>query len=500
MNAVNPTQIEYLPEGPQPLVRATPMGQPYPVSALGPLGEAVAAVQGMTLAPFAIPAGSALAVASLAVQGFVDVETLNGARPVSLYVLTVAESGERKSSCDAPLMMALRSFEKTEAKAQREELESWKNDCAIWKGERDSILGEVRKAKGEKKTAATADLRALGGEPIAPSSTDRTVTEPTFEGLTRKFAEGMPTLGIFSDEGGQFLGGFAMAKDNRQKTLAALNDLWQGNPIRRTRAGEGSITLDGRRLAVHLMVQPGVARFFMADPMTGDTGFLPRFLICEPSSTIGTRLQSKMHFNPAALDAFGGRLHQILNTPLPMDLETRELVPRLLPLSPGARELLAAYSDQVELEQAPDKRFAYVKGYASKSAEQAARIAGVLTAWSDLNAPEVTLGTMADAITLAAFYLSEAVRLVDAATVSAEIEKAEKLRVWLLNCWPHDEILPSEVVQRAPISALRESPAAKATIRMLAAHGWLVLLPKDQPIRGAPRKEAWRIVGKHYEI
>ena len=56
-------------------------------------------------------------------------------------------------------------------------------------------------------------------------------------------------------------------RENRQKTLAALNDLWQGNPIRRTRQGEGSFTLYGRRLAVHLMVQPGVARAFMADPL-----------------------------------------------------------------------------------------------------------------------------------------------------------------------------------------------------------------------------------------
>jgi hypothetical protein len=72
--------------------------------------------------------------------------------------------------------------------------------------------------------------------------------------------------------------------------LAALNDLWQGNPIRRTRAGEGALTLFGRRLAVHLMVQPGVTRTLMADPMAGDTGFLPRCLLCEPTSAIGTRI------------------------------------------------------------------------------------------------------------------------------------------------------------------------------------------------------------------
>lgn len=167
------------------------------------------------------------------------------------------QSGERKSSCDAPLMAGLRAFEKDEARARRDDMASWENAHALWKGERDRILAEAKKGKGEKRTAAEADLDALGREPAAPPSADRTVTEPTYEGLTRKFAEGMPTLGIFSDEGGQFLGGFAMASENRQKTLAALNDLWQGNPIRRTRQGEGSFTLYGRRLAMHLMVQPG---------------------------------------------------------------------------------------------------------------------------------------------------------------------------------------------------------------------------------------------------
>ena len=147
------------------------------------------------------------------------------------------------------------------------------------------------------------------------------MTEPTYEGLTRKFAEGMPSLGIFSDEGGQFLGGFAMSTDNRQKTLAALNDLWQGNPIRRTRQGEGSFTLHGRRLAVHLMVQPGVARDFMADPKADDTGFLPRFLICEPASTIGTRLHALTRQDDGAVQSFAWHLKGILSRDLPMDLQ-----------------------------------------------------------------------------------------------------------------------------------------------------------------------------------
>lgn len=483
----------FTPEAPQPLVREIPPGAPYPVQALGPLAPAVLAVQGATQAPVAIPAASALAVASLAVQGFADVETLGGLRPLSLYLLTVAASGERKSSCDAPLMAALRDFEKEQARAQRDEFQSWQNAHALWKGERDRILQEAKKGKGEKRTAARADLDALGPEPEAPPSTDRTVTEPTFEGLTRLFATGQPSLGIFSDEGGQFLGGHAMNTDNRQKTLAALNSLWMGDPIRRTRAGDGAVTLYGRRLAVHLMVQPPVARGFMADPLATGTGFLPRFLMCEPPSTIGTRLHAKARPDPVALAAFSGRLAGILETPMPMDPETRELQPRALPLAPDARALLVAFADAIETAQAPGGDLAHVTGHASKAAEHATRIAGVLTLWRDLHAREVAPADMASGIALAQFYLGEAARLADAATVSAETDKAEKLRRWLLDGWPHAEITSAEVVNKGP-NALREAVKAHAALGILERHGWLVPLDPGAVVRGKARKAAWRIV------
>ena len=487
------TETPFTPEGPQPLVREIAPGAAYPVHALGPLRAAVEAVQGMTQAPVAIPAASALSVASLAVQGFADVETLGGTRPTSLFALTIARSGERKSACDAPLMTALRAHEREQAKAQREEMESWRNKHALWKGERDRILREAARGKGEKRTAAQADLEALGPEPQAPPSTDRTVTEPTFEGLTKLFAHGQPSLGLFSDEGGQFLGGHAMNSENRQKTLAAFNDLWQANPIRRTRAGDGHATLYGRRLAVHLMAQPTVARAFMADPMAADTGFLPRFLICEPPSAIGTRMQANARRDEVALASFAGRLRDILESHLPMDPETCELQPRTLQLAPEAHALLVAFSDAIEAAQAPGGDLAHITGTASKAAEQAGRIAGVLTLWRDLEATKVEARDMTDAIDLAQFYLTEASRLASAALVSAEIDRAEALRLWLLESWPHPESMVRDVVRLGP-NALRESPKARAALGILEKHGWLVPMEAGTVVRGAARAEAWAIV------
>jgi len=479
-------------DGPQPLVREIAPGAPYPVAALGQLRSAVEAVQGTTQAPVAIPAQSALAVASLAVQSFADVETLGGRRPLSLYALTIARSGERKSACDAPFMEALREHERQQAKAYRDARQAWLNRHAIWKAEHDRIVSGIRK-KGGDRAAAEAQLRTIGPEPKAPPIPDRTVSEPTFEGLTKLFADGQPSLGLFSDEGGQFLGGHAMNSDNRQKTLAAFNDLWQGNAIRRTRSGDGHQSLFGRRLAIHLMVQPAVARGFLADPLAADTGFLPRFLMCEPPSAIGTRLHANSKENAPALASFERRLGDILATPMPIDPDTGGLELRCLPLSVDARELLVQYHDSVERSQAYGGDMANLTGTASKSAEQAARIAGVLTLWRDLDAPQVEAADMANAINLARYYLLEASRLAEVANVSAEIDRADQLRRWLIEQWHEPEVLVRDVQNRGP-NSLRESPKARAALTSLEAHGWLVRLDPGTVVRGSSRKESWRVV------
>ena len=65
-----------------------------------------------------------------------------------------------------------------------------------------------------------------------------------------------------------------------------------------------------------------------------------------------------------------------------------------------------------------------VKAFASKSPEQAARIAGVLTLFEDAGAGHVSERQMANGIELAQFYLSEAHRLANAAISPPEIRDA----------------------------------------------------------------------------
>src|SRR6478735_5885412 len=89
-------------EAPLPLFPSMPSSEPYPVDYLGPiLSAATGAVARKVQVPLSIAAQSVLATASLAAQAHADVLLPFGqTRPLSLYLVTIAASGDRKSSSD----------------------------------------------------------------------------------------------------------------------------------------------------------------------------------------------------------------------------------------------------------------------------------------------------------------------------------------------------------------------------------------------------------------
>jgi hypothetical protein len=117
---------------PLPLMRHEGTAEPFPIEALGPRRAAAEAAQHVSQAPMALAAQSALAVASLATQALADVETLSDqATPLSIYALSIAKSGERKSTVDRLLMVPVREVEKALFKEHQEEAASWRNKLDI---------------------------------------------------------------------------------------------------------------------------------------------------------------------------------------------------------------------------------------------------------------------------------------------------------------------------------------------------------------------------------
>ncbi|SEO37096.1 Protein of unknown function [Nitrosospira multiformis] len=130
---------------PQPLMAKVP-AEPYPIDALpDTIRHAVEEVAGFVKAPIPLVASSALSSISLAIQNHVDVkraEKLSG--PTGLFMLTIADSGERKSTCDGFFTKAIRDYEQQQAEMAKQPLKDYKADIEAWDAKRGGIKEKIR--------------------------------------------------------------------------------------------------------------------------------------------------------------------------------------------------------------------------------------------------------------------------------------------------------------------------------------------------------------------
>ena len=135
--------------------------EPYPLDALpDTIRAAVEEVAGFVKAPVPLVASSALAALSLALpSAHVDAkraEKLHG--PVGLFLLTIADSGERKSTCDGFFTSAIRHYQEEQAEAMKPAIkESPGGDCRMGSRTRRDLVG----GKGCRELAKTQTIDKL---------------------------------------------------------------------------------------------------------------------------------------------------------------------------------------------------------------------------------------------------------------------------------------------------------------------------------------------------
>lgn len=481
------------PEPPRPLMRGLPPADPFPIDALGEvLAPAARAIHDRVQAPLAICGQSVLAAATLAVQAHADIELPTGqARPLTSYHLTVAATGERKSAVDAAALGPVRKREAVLRERRDVEQQTFENSKVAWDKARECA---IKAAKGDQ-TRIKAKLGALGPPPVLPPPPLLTCPEPTWEGVTKLLSDGWPSLGIFTAEGGQFIGGHGMSDEAKLRTAAGLSTIWDGEAIKRVRAADGVTVLPGRRLAMHLMAQPDVAGIMLNDRVLADQGLLSRVLMTAPDAASGTRLwREPSPDSETALRRYQAHLLDILERPLPLVAGTHNtLNPRVLPLSRDARRLWVGFYDHVEKLVGRGGDLESIRGLANKLPEHAARIAGVLAMARNIETGEVAGADLQAAIRLAQHCATEALRLSGAGRVSNQIREAQRLLDWLLNNWPDTEISLPDIYQRGP-NFLREAAPARRAVEVLVEHGRLVRDREGSLVGGKTRREAWRIV------
>jgi putative DNA primase/helicase len=449
--------------------------EPYPLDALpATIRAAVEEVQAFTKAPIAMVASSALGALSLTIQSHADIkraDRLTG--PIGLFVLIFGDSGERKSTCDGFFTSAIRDYQAEQAELAKPELEKHRAKLAAWEAKRAGMLDAIKAAtKGSKPTAnIERDLhRHEQDRPIPPRVPFLLRGDDTPENLAFVLANDWPSAGAISAEAGAILGAHGMGKDSIMRNLALLNILWDGGTLSIGRRKSESFTVRGARLTVALQIQEATLREFFtrSGALARGTGFFARFLFAWPSSTQGTRYFSEAPTNWPHLAAFNRRIAALLNQPAPLG-DDGALNPPMMTLTPEAKAAWVEYHDAIESELASGGELYDVRDVASKSADNAARIAALFHVFEHGTDGAIGLEVFEGASRIAAWHLNESRRFFGELALPMELADAARLDSFLVEHCGRKRthiVGKNHVRQHGP---LRDGGRLDAAIRELAA-------------------------------
>jgi putative DNA primase/helicase len=421
---------------PEPLTSSTE-AQPYPTDALPALlREAVLEAQAFVQAPDALVACSALSTLSLAGQGLVNVrrdQRLVG--PVSLYLLSVAESGERKTTCDRIFGAALRDWEMERLAASEPELLANDLATATYEAKRAGLLEAIKRKRRDGQSTVDDEqaLEALATEVPEPVKVPRLMyADATPEALSHALATGWPSAAVMSAEAGAVFGAHGMGYETILRNLALLNVLWDGGEIAVDRRSKSSFRLRDRRLTFRVMVQPEALRGFIerAGALPRGSGFIARFLIAWPASTQGHRPYRAAPAAMPSVDRFNARIRTLLNTPLRTDAKGG-LQPAVLDLSPAAHTVWVQAHDHIERQLCDGGRYAAIRDVAAKAAENIARVAALLHLLDHGPSAEIGPAYVEGGVRIVAWHLDESLRLLADLDAPPEMASAIRFDAWL---------------------------------------------------------------------
>jgi putative DNA primase/helicase len=457
---------------PQPLT-AKIEPEAYPIDALPDvIREAAEEVAGFVKAPFPLVAGSALGALSLAIQAHCDIKRAEGLTgPIGLFMLSIADSGERKTTCDGFFTSAIRQYESEQAELAAPLLKDYAAALASWNAEREGILSAIKDAG--KKGKAVAELRdnltQLEYDKPEPPRIPRLILgDETPENLAFTLAKNWPSAGVVSSEAGVVFGAHGMGKDSVMRNMALLNVLWDGGSLSIGRRTSESFTVQGARLTVALQIQEATLRAFFdkSGGLARGTGFLARFLVAWPESTQGNRPFTDPPETWPKLAAFHRRITDILNIQAPLK-DQGGLEPTMLTFTPAAKAAWIAFHDALEGELRSGGELYDVRDVASKTADNAARLAALFHVFTHDMGDAVDVDSFESASQIAAWHLSEARRFFGELALPVELVNAARLDAWLIEYCKRERthIIPRREAQRS--GPVRDKDALKQALQEL---------------------------------
>ncbi len=368
----------------------------YPVEALGPLAEiCVDTAREGQLRP-AMAGQCLLATAALLTQGLHNVQTLAGPKPLSLYLTTLGDSGDGKSTCEATALGPVNAWQRHAQKKYDE-----------------------REATQQRKACKNGE-----DEPPAQKRPYRLVADATTEALRSDFEHGLCTQGMFTAEGAAVLAGYGMSATQRAKTAATFNRLWDDGHLSVSRVTAGRFERFGQRLSIHWLLQPSAAAEVISDPALSAIGFWPRFCLAWPEPGAPRVARPFAPQTLGSVTRYTARCDELLQMPLPDDVTDAPVIG----LSSEAQIQIGKALERFEIEGRRGK-LRLIKPFALRAAEQVCRVAGVLAAFAGRDC--VDEGDAVNALRLVSYGIETWLAVFEQGVQNDENVQALHLYKWL---------------------------------------------------------------------
>jgi len=318
---------------------------------------------------------SAFGAIATSCQGHVDVEMPTGRRvPTSLMLLTIADSGERKTTTQNHFFEAVNSMDNAADESNKEALEEHRIRQQLWSTRKRHLERMYSKCAAQENEAATIAAKAafeehMRAEPRPTRSYKFIYEDTTPQALVQMLYENTPNGCLLTSEANSIFSGKALGE------LDKLNTLWDGGRVIVDRVSRESFTLKDARLTLSLMAQPNVISRFMSKrgEEARGTGFLARFLVVKPQPMAGKRTDRQLSALPKK-QAFNNRVRYLLNISAP---PTRQV----LKFSEAASNAWYEHSQHLEEQMQENGLYYYLKDHASKLLVNTSRLAAVLHAF-----------------------------------------------------------------------------------------------------------------------
>lgn len=442
----------------------------------------------ITQAPYELIVTILLSAMSTAVQRRCRVQRKPGLDgPVGLFLMTVCDSGERKSAVQKLLFRALMEIQRLWGEEAAQGVAAFKVEHALWRAKVDALRDAMKRAVRKEESIEEIEKQlkvALEAEPQPILARKLLYADTTIEALL----EGMHARGnsgtLAHDEFDQFCNGHLV------RQLGALNDLWSGSDCSVDRKTSGSLVLHDASLTCLFQAQPVVFQRFLSrhGAQALGNGFFARVLLCSPLSTQGCRFENGHKSDDTHLNCFYDRCKELL--------EKNE--PRLLRFSAQAQLLWNEIANFHEASIQPGGAYHGANDFASKAAENIARVAAVFHAFLNDETDEISRETLQCAANLVAYYGGQFLQLLGKTDpVTEQHYDLIELERWirstqyekLCSYTPKAYILqygPNRLRNKAKLDLLLDILAANGKITIGKMNKKLIIMANAAPMVAAP--------------